>query len=63
MTVSANSLNVRSGPGTDFDVIDSVKKGDQVIGLREDSGWVQVELPAGTTSTSEQQAAATKEGE
>ncbi|MCA9759045.1 MAG: SH3 domain-containing protein [Candidatus Eisenbacteria bacterium] len=48
VTVSANSLNVRSGPGTDFDVIDSVKKGDQVIGLREDSGWVQVELPAGT---------------
>ncbi|MEZ4649607.1 MAG: SH3 domain-containing protein [Candidatus Eisenbacteria bacterium] len=48
VTVSANSLNVRSGPGTDFGVIDSVKKGDQVIGLREESGWVQVELPAGT---------------
>lgn len=46
--IDARTLNVRSGPGTDFQVLASVKEGDQVVGLRQDSGWVQVELPDGT---------------
>ncbi len=48
VTITARSLNVRSGPGTDFDILASVKQGDQVLGLREDSGWVQIELNDGT---------------
>jgi uncharacterized protein YgiM (DUF1202 family) len=47
VTINARSLNVRSGPGTDFDILGSVSQGDKVVGLREDSGWVQIETPAG----------------
>ena len=47
VTINARSLNVRSGPGTDFDILASVGQGDKVVGLREDSGWVQIELPSG----------------
>lgn len=47
VTINARALNVRSGPGTDFDILASVAQGDQVVGLREDSGWVQIELPTG----------------
>lgn len=49
LRVNANSLNVRSGPGTDFDVIASVKKDEIVTKLREEAGWVQIQLSSGAT--------------
>lgn len=48
LRITANSLNVRSGPGTDFEVLASVKKGEVVVRLRESAGWVQIQLEAGT---------------
>jgi hypothetical protein len=47
--IVAGSLNVRSGPGTDFDIIDSVKR-DQILPvIRRDVDWEQVRLPRGNT--------------
>lgn len=46
--ITANSLNVRSGPGTDFEVLASVKKDEIVVLLRESPGWVQIQLENGT---------------
>ena len=46
--ITATSLNVRSGPGTDFEVLGSVKKGEVVVQLRESPGWVQIQLESGT---------------
>lgn len=38
----SKSLNVRSGPGRDNGVIDSVPSGTQVTILREENGWYQI---------------------
>jgi uncharacterized protein YgiM (DUF1202 family) len=46
--ITANSLNVRSGPGTDFEVLGSVKKDEIVVLLRESPGWKQIQLENGT---------------
>jgi hypothetical protein len=46
--ITATSLNVRSGPGTDFEVLASVKKDEIVVLLRESPGWVQIQLESGT---------------
>lgn len=47
--ITANSLNVRSGPGTTFEVVDKVTLGMELFTLREDAGWIQIELPSGAT--------------
>jgi len=46
--VSVNELNVRSGPGTNYDRIGRVQKGNrlQIFGKNQDCTWIQV-----TTST------------
>jgi uncharacterized protein YgiM (DUF1202 family) len=35
-------LNVRSGPGMEYEVIDSIKKGEAVTVLEESLGWVKM---------------------
>lgn len=46
-TVSANSANVREGPGTTFGVLGSLGRGEQVLVLAEENpieGWSRVRL-------------------
>ena len=40
--VTADTLNVRSGPGTDYDRVGTLKKGAQVTILEELDGWYQI---------------------
>jgi len=46
-TVTSNTLNVRSGPGTNYPVVASLKKGDAVdiVGRSKDSQWARIALP------------------
>jgi len=45
--VTSNTLNVRSGPGTNYSVVASLKKGDAVdiVGRSKDSQWARLNLP------------------
>ncbi len=43
--VLAETLNVRSGPGTKYEVIDKLKKGDSYLIERIDGSWVQLAWP------------------
>lgn len=45
--VTSNTLNVRSGPGTNYPVVGSLKKGDAVdiVARSKDSQWAKVSLP------------------
>jgi len=47
--ITAKSLNVRSGPGTTFDVVDKVTLGMELFTLRREADWIQIELPSGAT--------------
>lgn len=48
--VSADALNVRSGPGTTFAVIDVVHSGDELpITGQSGTGWLRVTLSSGST--------------
>ncbi len=42
MTVTASSLNVRKGPGTDHDKIGSLANGETIKVLGESNGWVKI---------------------
>lgn len=42
LTVTASTLNVRKGAGTNFDKIGSLPKGTVVKVLAEDNGWVKI---------------------
>ena len=45
--VDGDNVNVRSGPGRDFDVVDQLTRGALAEVLREDpSGWVEVRIEA-----------------
>jgi len=48
-TVLANRLNVRSGPGTDQQVVGALDRGEQVqlVGRSENSQWLQVQPDSG----------------
>jgi hypothetical protein len=48
-TIGGESANIRSGPGTNFDVINSFANGTklQVVGRNDDSSWLVINLPAG----------------
>ena len=48
-TVSGNNVNIRSGPGTEYDRLTQVNKGNLLTVLAEDSGWFQVVTPHGQT--------------
>ncbi|PFG64897.1 SH3 domain-containing protein [Thioclava sp. ES.031] len=43
-SVTANALNVRSGPSTSNAAIDRVRKGDEVLVVAESSGWAHVKI-------------------
>lgn len=50
ITNAGNGLNVRSGPGSSYDKIASVKNGDQIIVLEDTgSGWYKVDIGGGVT--------------
>ncbi|MEQ8307993.1 MAG: N-acetylmuramoyl-L-alanine amidase [Hoeflea sp.] len=41
-TVDVSSLNVRAGPGTNWQVIGGVRRGDKVQSVEEKGGWVRI---------------------
>ncbi|TNE57223.1 MAG: amidase [Bacteroidetes bacterium] len=43
-TVNATALNVRSGPGTQFNIVNQVTKGEEVFVYAEDGNWGQISL-------------------
>ena len=43
--VLAETLNVRAGPGTKYEIIDKLKKGDSYLIDRIDGKWVQLAWP------------------
>jgi N-acetylmuramoyl-L-alanine amidase len=45
--VSTNSLRVRTGPGTSFEVAGSLHKNDKVEILNQDGDWLEVNTPIG----------------
>lgn len=45
--VSAAALNVRTGPGLHFNVIDQVQRGDTLQVLNSETGWLCVQMPSG----------------
>ncbi len=47
--ITTGAVNVRSGPGTDFDVVAGAVPGEEllVLGFNEAGDWVNVELPDG----------------
>ena len=49
-TVSANNVNVRTGPGTNFPSITKVNKGTVVTIKEQAFGWYRVVLPDGSTT-------------
>lgn len=50
-SIGGDSANIRSGPGTNYDVITSFANGTelQVVGRNDDSSWLVINLPAGGT--------------
>ena len=46
-TVTASSLNVRSGPSTSYTVVTSVKKNEKVSILQSSNGWYKIETTSG----------------
>ncbi|MBQ2888332.1 MAG: SH3 domain-containing protein [Firmicutes bacterium] len=42
LTVTGNSVNVRSGPGTNYDIVASVVKGDTVTKLGVEGEWYRI---------------------
>ena len=43
---NGSNLNVRTGPGIGFDIINSLANGTEVHVMKEENGWYQLELPA-----------------
>lgn len=43
----SNALNVRTGPGTSYDKIDTLKNGDRVTVLEEKDGWYRIQYSGG----------------
>jgi len=49
MYVNANELNVRSGVGTDFDKLTTLKRGDKVGLISMDGDWAKIQTESGIT--------------
>lgn len=43
LTITGNTVNVRSGPSTDDEIIASVKKGDKVTRLGTEGDWYRIQ--------------------
>jgi uncharacterized protein YgiM (DUF1202 family) len=48
--IAGDAVNVRSGPGTNYSIIIKLNKGDEVVVLGEEFGWVRIEVPPATFS-------------
>lgn len=48
-TITGNSVNIRTGPGTNFPVVTKVNKGETVTIKEQAFGWYKVVLSGGTT--------------
>ncbi|WCJ59031.1 SH3 domain-containing protein [Fontisphaera persica] len=48
MTVSANRLNVRGGPGENFSVVGRVERGEKLKLIRRKDEWLQIAPPMGS---------------
>jgi hypothetical protein len=50
-TTGGESVNIRGGPGTNYDVVTSLTQGTElrIVGRNEDSSWLVVDLPEGGT--------------
>ncbi|RDU35086.1 N-acetylmuramoyl-L-alanine amidase [Neobacillus piezotolerans] len=46
---AVDNLNIRSGPGLSYKVVDTVKKGARFTVLGQSDEWVQLQLPSGGT--------------
>ncbi|RSD24094.1 SH3 domain-containing protein [Mesobacillus subterraneus] len=44
VTITATSLNVRSGPGLSYPVAGSVKKGEKFSVIKQEGDWIQISL-------------------
>ena len=51
-TVTASTLNVRSGPGTNYSVVGKVYKGNSVEILSSSNGWHKIKMSNGSTGWS-----------
>ncbi|KJS65686.1 MAG: hypothetical protein JL50_17670 [Peptococcaceae bacterium BICA1-7] len=47
--VSGNEANIRSGPGTGFNVVSRAMQGDRLTVVEKSSDWYKVKLPDGNT--------------
>lgn len=47
LRIDTDSINIRSGPGTDFAKVDSADRGQVFTILAEENGWYQISLPGG----------------
>ena len=43
---NGSNLNIRTGPGIGFDIINSLANGTEVQVMKEENGWYQLEFPA-----------------
>ncbi len=50
VTVTGNTVNIRTGPGTNFPVVTKVNKGTTLTVKEQAFGWYKVVLPDGTTT-------------
>lgn len=48
-TVTADSLRIRGGPGTGYEVVGSLRGGNSVTVLSSRSGWMNIRTPEGVT--------------
>ena len=44
VTIATDDLNVRSGPGLHYDVVTTLKKGEEYPLIKEDGDWLQIGL-------------------
>ena len=49
LTVVVGSLNVRSGPGRNYQIIQNVRQGDRLVVVDVNSNWCLVRLPDGSS--------------
>ncbi|ASA26509.1 cell wall hydrolase [Paenibacillus donghaensis] len=47
VSVAADSLRIRSGPGTGYEVLGSLRAGDSVTPLARENGWVRISTAGG----------------
>ena len=47
-TIRVDDLRVRSGPGTDYRVLTSLAKGEKVVIVAREKGWIKITHKKGT---------------